>query len=282
VLAVFPDLYGRLIGKRIAGPFFFDQVVHHGMHACDYLLTVDMVVRGEPKRGSSKSDALGAYGLAECLRTGRIGTPVYKAPRAFAKLREQAQLYWAVTQDLTRAKNRLKSSFRRRGVRCEGTGVYGEQRRAQLLRQLPAAMREAVRVLGEQVDYLEALKAEVESALVEESHRHAISRILEKVPGLGPVRVAQLLPIVVTPHRFRTKRPFWAYCGFAIVTHSSADWVEESRMGGGASEFVPAASKKVRGEVLSSGVSGPVQVPIPFRRAQDRVRRRSGVHRPSL
>ncbi|MCP4369333.1 MAG: glutamine synthetase, partial [Deltaproteobacteria bacterium] len=42
ILVVFPDLYGRLIGKRVPGTFFVDSVAHHGMHACDYLLTVDM------------------------------------------------------------------------------------------------------------------------------------------------------------------------------------------------------------------------------------------------
>lgn len=42
VLAVFPDMYGRLVGKRITGHFFRDSVARHGMHACDYLLTVDM------------------------------------------------------------------------------------------------------------------------------------------------------------------------------------------------------------------------------------------------
>ena len=42
VLAVFPDLYGRLLGKRIAVDFFLDHTVDHGMHVCDYLLTVDM------------------------------------------------------------------------------------------------------------------------------------------------------------------------------------------------------------------------------------------------
>lgn len=42
ILAVFPDLYGRLIGKRITADFFLDQTATSGMHACDYLLTVDM------------------------------------------------------------------------------------------------------------------------------------------------------------------------------------------------------------------------------------------------
>jgi hypothetical protein len=44
-------------------------------------------------------------------------------------------------------------------------------------------------------------------------------------PGLGPLRVAQLIPIVVSPMRFRTKRQFWSYCGLGIVMRSSSDWV---------------------------------------------------------
>ncbi|HEY84613.1 MAG TPA: glutamine synthetase [Chloroflexi bacterium] len=42
ILVVFPDLYGRLLGKRIPAPFFLDSIAQDGMHACDYLLTVDM------------------------------------------------------------------------------------------------------------------------------------------------------------------------------------------------------------------------------------------------
>ncbi len=63
--------------------------------------------------------------------------------------------------------------------------------------------------------------------MLRESHRHRITHILETAPGLGPIRVAQMLPIVVTPHRFRTKRQFWAYCGFGIVMRSSSDWVKD-------------------------------------------------------
>jgi glutamine synthetase len=42
VLTVFPDMYGRLMGKRITGHFFMDHVVDGGMHVCDYLLACDM------------------------------------------------------------------------------------------------------------------------------------------------------------------------------------------------------------------------------------------------
>jgi transposase len=39
--------------------------------------------------------------------------------------------------------------------------------------------------------------------------------------------VAQLLPIVVSPWRFRTKRQFWSYCGLGIVMRTSSDWVQK-------------------------------------------------------
>src|SRR5262245_19769874 len=42
VLTVFPDMYGRLMGKRIMGAFFLEEVAKAGMHACDYLLACDM------------------------------------------------------------------------------------------------------------------------------------------------------------------------------------------------------------------------------------------------
>jgi len=42
VLAAFPDMYGRLMGKRITGHFFRDQAASGGMHVCDYLLANDM------------------------------------------------------------------------------------------------------------------------------------------------------------------------------------------------------------------------------------------------
>src|SRR5439155_24742108 len=43
VLVVFPDLQGRLMGKRVTGRHFVDHVVPEGgIHACNYLLAVDV------------------------------------------------------------------------------------------------------------------------------------------------------------------------------------------------------------------------------------------------
>ena len=49
VIVAFPDVFGRLVGKRFTAPFFLDQVAKKGTHGCNYLLTVDIEM--EPMDG---------------------------------------------------------------------------------------------------------------------------------------------------------------------------------------------------------------------------------------
>jgi len=42
VVLAFPDVYGRLMGKRLTYKHFVDVVLRSGSHACNYLLTVDI------------------------------------------------------------------------------------------------------------------------------------------------------------------------------------------------------------------------------------------------
>ena len=49
VVVAFPDVFGRLIGKRFTGDFFLKNVAKHGTHGCDYLLTVNIEM--EPMDG---------------------------------------------------------------------------------------------------------------------------------------------------------------------------------------------------------------------------------------
>ena len=42
VLLALPDMQGRLQGKRLSAEYFFDEVLHHGAEACNYLLAVDV------------------------------------------------------------------------------------------------------------------------------------------------------------------------------------------------------------------------------------------------
>jgi glutamine synthetase len=60
VLAVFPDMYGRLMGKRITGHFYLDATTEGGMHACNYLLACDMEM--DPVPGYSFTSWETGYG----------------------------------------------------------------------------------------------------------------------------------------------------------------------------------------------------------------------------
>src|SRR5258707_13027643 len=60
--------------------------------------------------------------------------------------------------------------------------------------------------------------------LLAERKKLKATKLLCQIPSIGPIRAALLIALIQTPHRFRTKRPLWKYSGFAIETHSSADY----------------------------------------------------------
>ncbi len=60
VIAAFPDMYGRLVGKRFTARHFVDAVLEHGMHACDYLLACDMEM--DPVPGYAYTSWARGYG----------------------------------------------------------------------------------------------------------------------------------------------------------------------------------------------------------------------------
>jgi transposase len=185
----------------------------------------EAVVAGVTTSRGQKDDQRDAYGLAEKLRTGSLDKRIFKAPREFAMLRELARTHQTIARDLVRVQVRLKTLYRSRGILTPGRTVYAKTHRESWQEQLPASARTTAGWLYEQIDFLVALKERAEQDLIRESRKHPIARMLETTPGLGPIRIARLLPIVVTPHRFRTRQQFWSYCGLAIVMRSSSDWV---------------------------------------------------------
>jgi hypothetical protein len=75
---------------------------------------------------------------------------------------------------------------------------------------------------GQQLDALQALRHEVRRDLLLESRKHSAAKLLRQIPCIGPMRAAQLIALLQTPHRFRTKRQVWAYSGLGLETHDSA------------------------------------------------------------
>ena len=66
VLVVFVDMQGRFMGKRVMGEFFLEEILGaEGMHACNYLLTVDVDM--EPLPGYRFANWDKGYGDFACV-----------------------------------------------------------------------------------------------------------------------------------------------------------------------------------------------------------------------
>jgi transposase len=187
----------------------------------------DLAVVNVTESRGPKSDECDAFGLAEKLRQGNLERRVFKELGPYRKLRELARVYAMVVRDVVRVQNRIKSFMRSRGVEVAGKTVYSSEGREAYVKKLPAGTGEAVMTLYALYDVEKEVRKRAEKELVQEARNHRMAGVLESYPGIGPIRAAQLLPVVVTPHRFRTARQFWSYAGLGIVMRSSADWVRD-------------------------------------------------------
>src|SRR3954454_2438264 len=100
VVAAFTDMQGRLMGKRIEGEFFLEQVVSGGVEGCNYLLALDMEMDPVPGyRLANWESGYGDFGIAPDMDTlrripwldatavvicdvaGHHGAPIVESPR---------------------------------------------------------------------------------------------------------------------------------------------------------------------------------------------------------
>jgi transposase len=171
----------------------------------------------------NKSDRIDAQKLAELLRNGSLKA-VDHADHGMRALKELVRNYDCLLQDTTRVMNRLKAIYRGRGIVCGGHEIYRQDRREQWLKKLkePGAKVRAS-FLYDELAALKPLRHQAKLLMVREARRQAAYPWLMSVPRLGAVSVSQLLAVVGTPHRFRTKRQFWTYIGLAVVTRTTAD-----------------------------------------------------------
>jgi transposase len=171
----------------------------------------------------NKSDRIDAQKLAELLRNGSL-RGVYHGDKGVRTLKELVRNYDCLVSDTTRVMLRLKALYRGRAIVCRGTDIYRSDRQEQWLKKLPEpGARQRAEFLYEQLAALRPLRQRAKLAMVAEARRQPAYSLLLSVPQLGSVSAAQLLAVVATPFRFRSKRQFWTYVGLAVVTRSSAD-----------------------------------------------------------
>jgi len=188
---------------------------------------VTQVIVCDPRKISktdNKADKLDAKRLAELLRTNALKA-VYHGEHSTQAIKELVRSYISIVHDSTRIKNRLKALFRARGIACKGTSLYSKEDRDHWRNQIDNnARRMRIERLWKQLDYLTELIKEAKEDLIQEARKYPATKILKSVPGIGPLRSAIILGIALTPHRFRTIKQFWNYCGLAVRTKISSEY----------------------------------------------------------
>jgi len=171
-----------------------------------------------------KSDRIDARKLAEQLRLGAL-RPVYQTEYSLRPLKQLVLGYEALIRDSVRTMTRIRSLFQGRGVSCMGGGLYNPAKHDFWLEKIKEpGLRFRLRILFQQLDSLMPLREEWKKQLLLESRKYPAVKLLKRIPCLGPIRSAQIVAVVATPHRFRTKRQFWPYCGLAVVNRTTSDY----------------------------------------------------------
>ncbi|MGZ5445147.1 MAG: transposase [Thermoanaerobaculia bacterium] len=178
-------------------------------------------LRGERKSGN-KNDRVDVDELSKRLRGGNLRGVFHGTPSVL-NLKELVRSYNNPVEDATRVMQRIKALFRARGIKSVGQSVYRPADRKEWLGKLTGGSRVRAEVLLKHLDVLLELRPPAKAAMLAEAKKQAGWKILRSIPYLGPIRVAEILAIMRTPHRFRTKRNLWPYAGLAVVTFSSAD-----------------------------------------------------------
>jgi transposase len=175
-----------------------------------------------------KSDARDAWWLAEVLRTNAARRRVYKSS-AMRELREAVMGYEVTVNNLSRAKNRLNALIRSRAIKPKTDELYAPETREAWIKKLPAAKRARAQLLGTIVDSAQSAHDTASESLGELARKNTAVKRLMTAPGIGLVRAAIIVAKVISPHRFRGARQFWAYCGLSIVTHATSEWSKAPR-----------------------------------------------------
>jgi len=162
------------------------------------------------KRGA-KSDFRDALEIADLLRVNRIKS-VYHSNNPLIKLRQYISNYANIVQQSVSIKNRIHALYRQHGM-----GMLPSRQRSYKL--LPdEASRFCMQGLLVENDLYQKQKEQYKQRFIDLAKKHPEFRLLMTIPGVGYIRAAQIIGIIVTPLRFKTKYKLYSYA--KLIRHN--------------------------------------------------------------
>ena len=177
-----------------------------------------------------KNDRTDAERICDLLRLNAL-EPVFHGHRD-RTLKELVRCYEALVDDSARVMLRIRGLYRSRAITVRSRSVYHPTRRTEWLEQIiDAGGRFRAEQLYAQLDKTLQLRREARSAVLRQACNQRPYRLLRTVPGIGPLRAAELMAVIAEPNRFRGKRQLWSYAGLGVITRTSGEWIPDSGAG---------------------------------------------------
>lgn len=192
---------------------------------------VDEAIRCQPRHNKliseseDKCDRMDAAKLSELLQKGyfkRVHHPEMK----YRNLREAVRAYWISSRELTRAKNRVKGWYLFNGHHQVGPTVYSVHGRKKLLELMKrkGCNTALAELLYEQMDCCRLSKAKHIRMLRQTAQPvRSLVRVVETIPGIGPIGAYTLVSLLEDGQRIRNKRSLWRYAGLSVRRHESGN-----------------------------------------------------------
>lgn len=189
---------------------------------------VDKLVVCDPQRNAwiakdeFNDDKSSAIKLAKLQLDGYIKEIIHPQEEG-AKLRSFFLHYYDLNQQLTRFKNKLKAVFRSEAIATGGKKIYagdGREKWLELLKE-QTHLRHTARQRFELIDKLEEQKEETYKAMVQLARKHKAFKLIDGMPGAGPVIACGYIAMIDTPHRFSRKNKLWKYACLGNKLHDS-------------------------------------------------------------
>jgi transposase len=192
---------------------------------------VDEVIRCQPRHNKliseaeDKCDRMDAAKLSELLQKGyfkRVHHPEMK----YRNLREGVRAYWIASRELTRAKNRIKAWYLFNGHHQVGPTVYSVRGRKKLMERMKRKGCNTVlaELLYDQMDGCRISKAKHIRMLRQTARPvRKLVRIVQTIPGIGPISAYTLVSLLEDGQRIRNKRSLWRYAGLSVRRHESRE-----------------------------------------------------------
>ncbi len=175
----------------------------------------------------SKTDKLDALGLSFLLAKGMLETArVWLPSHAIRELRELVRVRKGLMKHSVATQNRIRKLLSRQGVDCEHADLQGELATKWLTELADTLPKGAALALTVLCDYLASTTAHI-ATLSEELKQQAqddeTMRLLQTIPGIGPILAAVIMAEIGDVARFETACKLRGYTGLVPKVVQSAE-----------------------------------------------------------